>query len=146
MRLNRDLGKLILTTLLVCLQSCTTNPTDAQLKAWRKDASDRNAQIVAANANKEKPSEWNLQIQGETATQKPVELNWQQLQILATEQVKTPDPTNIIQPNEIFDFRGIPVATLLKQFGVATNVNEVTFVSFDSYIFWYLMRGWTIRL
>ena len=56
MRLNRDLGKLILTTLFVCLQSCTTNPTDAQLKAWRKQASDRNPQIVAANAKKEKRS------------------------------------------------------------------------------------------
>ncbi|GAX40425.1 hypothetical protein NIES4075_13900 [Tolypothrix sp. NIES-4075] len=133
MRLNRDLEKLILTTLFVCLQSCTTNPTDAQLKAWRKQASDRNAQIVAANTNKEKPSQWNLEIQGETATGKPVELNWQQLHVLATEQVKTPDPTNIIQPNQVFDFRGIKVATLIKQFGVASDVSDVTFVGFDSY-------------
>jgi class 3 adenylate cyclase len=118
--------------LFACFR-CTTNPTDAQLKAWRKDASDRNAQIMAANANKEKPSQWNLQIQGETVTGKPVELNWQQLQVLATEQVKTPDPINIMQPNQVFDFRGVSVATLIKQFGVASDVNEVTFVCFDSY-------------
>nr|WP_039737074.1 hypothetical protein [Hassalia byssoidea] len=57
MRWNRDLEKLILTTLFVCLGGCTTNPTDAQLKPRRFEASDRNAQIVAANALKQKPSQ-----------------------------------------------------------------------------------------
>ncbi|MCC5638887.1 molybdopterin-dependent oxidoreductase [Nostoc sp. CHAB 5844] len=117
---------------IICQGGCTNQPTDEQLEVWRTEAIARNAEIVANNTKKAQQSQWNLVIQGETATGKSLNLNWQQLQALATNYVKTPDPLDILHSNEIFDFRGVPVSVLL-QFAVANHVTDVTFVSFDSY-------------
>lgn len=119
---------------VVCLGGCKNQPTDEQLEVWRKEAIARNVKIVADNAKKNPPSEWNLAIQGETTTGKPVELNWQQLQALATSHVKTIDANYIIEPNRVFDFRGVSVSKLLKKFGINPDVTEVTFVCYDSYL------------
>jgi hypothetical protein len=123
-----------LSMVILCLQGCTNKPTDLQLDTWRNEAIARNSEIVAANANKTKPKDWNLVIAGETTTGKPVELNWLQLQSLATTHVKTTNPNYALKQNRIFDFRGVPVSTLLKQFGYTPDATDVTFVCYDSYL------------
>lgn len=123
----------ILVSVIAYLGGCTNQPTNAQLEVWRKQAIARNAEIVADNAKNTESSEWTLLIQGETTTGQSVELNWQQLEALATNYVKTPDPLDVQNPHEILDFRGIAVSTLLQQFGTATDVTDITFVSFNSY-------------
>ncbi len=118
---------------IVCLKGCTNQPSNEQLEVWRKEAIARNAEIVAENAKNIQQSQWNLSIQGQTASGQPVELNWQQLQALATNHLQTNDANYVLQPNQVFDFRGVLVSTLLKQFGAATDVTDVTFVSFNAY-------------
>jgi hypothetical protein len=120
-------------TAIVCLGGCTNQPTDHQLEVWRKEAIARNAEIVADNAKKTRQSEWNLVIQGETATGKPVQLNWQQIFALANTHIKTTDANYAIQPNQVFDFRGIPVSRLLNEFGSQSNISDITFLSYDAY-------------
>lgn len=129
----KNLPLISLLSAIVCLGGCTNQPTDDQLEVWRKEAIARNAQIVADNAKKTRQSEWNLVIQGETATGKPVKLDWQQLFALANTHVKTTDANQVVQRKRIFDFRGIPVSGLLKKFGYRANVTEVTFVCYDAY-------------
>jgi hypothetical protein len=131
--LEKNLALTLLVTLIFGLGGCTNNPTDEQLEVWRKEAIARNAEIVANNAKKALQSEWNLLIQGETGTGKSVKLNWQQLQTLAKTQVKTVNPLDVVNPNEVVDFRGIPVSQILQQFGGDNRVTDVTFVCFDSY-------------
>ncbi|HLO86058.1 MAG TPA: molybdopterin-dependent oxidoreductase [Nostocaceae cyanobacterium] len=120
-------------TAIVCLGGCTKQPTTEQLEVWRKEASDRNAQILADQAKKAQQREWKLLIQGQTANSKAIELNWQQILELANEKVSTTDPNHIINPQEIFEFQGITVSTLLKKIGLPANVQEITFVCYDSY-------------
>jgi len=129
----KNLALTPLTIAIICLGGCINQPTDKQLEVWRTEAIARNAEIMADNAKKAQQSQWNLVIQGETATGKSLKLNWQQLQALATNHVKTPDPLDILHSNEIFDFRGVLVSALLQQLTVANHVTDVTFVSFDSY-------------
>ncbi|MBD2303464.1 molybdopterin-dependent oxidoreductase [Nostoc sp. FACHB-87] len=133
LNLWKNLALTPLTIAIVCVGGCTNQPTDKQLEVWRKEAIARNAEIVANNTKKAQQSQWNLVIQGETTTGKSLNFNWQQLQTLATNHLKTTDPLDILHSNEIFDFRGVPVAVLLQQFAVASHVTDVTFVSFDSY-------------
>ncbi|HLP87234.1 MAG TPA: molybdopterin-dependent oxidoreductase [Nostocaceae cyanobacterium] len=118
---------------ILSLGGCTTAPTKEQLEVWRKEASDRNAEIVAENAKKAQQREWNLLIQGQTADNKTIQLNWRQLLDLATTTVNTNDPNYVINPKQIFEFRGIPVAALLNKFSIKTDIKEVTFVCYDSY-------------
>ncbi|MBE9207569.1 molybdopterin-dependent oxidoreductase [Nostoc sp. LEGE 06077] len=129
----KNLALTPLTIAIICLGGCTNQPTDEQLEVWRTEAVARNAKIVADNAKKAQQSQWNLVIQGETAVGKSLKLNWQQLQALATNHLKTVDPLDILHSNEIFDFRGVPVSVLLQQFAPVNDVTDVTFVSFDSY-------------
>jgi hypothetical protein len=137
MRLNPNLGKNLalapLAIASVCCGACTDQPTNNQLERWRTEAIALNAQKVKANVQDSQETEWNLAIGGQIARKEPVNLNWQQLQALATNRVKTTDPNSVLNPEEIFDFRGIPVSTLLKQLAIATDVREVTFVCFDGY-------------
>ncbi|MGM3305530.1 molybdopterin-dependent oxidoreductase [Anabaena sp. WFMT] len=118
---------------IVCLVGCTKKPTDQQLEVWRKEAVTRNRQILADNDKNNQQRQWNLVIQGETATGKPVTLNWQQIENLAQANVNTVDANNIVNPNQVFKFRGIAVDTLLQKFGIQPGVTEVTFVCYDAY-------------
>ncbi len=56
-----------------------------------------------------------------------MELNRQQLQALATNHLQTKDANYVLQPNQVFDFRGVLVSTLVKKFGAATDVTDITF-------------------
>ncbi|MCF4970473.1 molybdopterin-dependent oxidoreductase [Nostoc sp. CMAA1605] len=123
----------ILMITAVGLGGCTDQPSDEQLEVWRAEAIARNEKIMADNAKNTQPKEWNLVIQGETSTGKTETLNWQQLQSIATTNLKTADPNYILQPDQVFDFRGIPVSTLLKKYGYQPNVTEVTFMAYNSY-------------
>jgi hypothetical protein len=119
---------------IVCLGGCTKRPTNKQLEVWRKEASDRNAEILADKVKNDPQSQWNLVIQGETANDQSQTLTWPELLKLGTTNINTIDANNIVNPNKIFKFQGIPVSTLLKQFGVPPGVTEVTFVCYDAYI------------
>lgn len=112
---------------------CTQQPSDEQLELWRKQAIARNAAIAAEQVKTHQQSEWNLVIQGETTTGKTVQMNWQQLEALATTHIKTTDANNVIRPHQVFDFRGVPVSLLLKKFGYQPHVTEVTFIAYNSY-------------
>lgn len=129
----KNLVSVSLAIAVVYLGGCTKKPTNQQLEAWRKEAITRNQEILASNNENNQQSRWNLVIQGETTNDKPVTLNWQQIEDLAQTNVKTVDANNIITPNEISEFRGISVATLLQKFGIQSGVTEVTFVCYDAY-------------
>jgi hypothetical protein len=118
---------------IFCLGGCTKKPTNAQLEVWRKEASERNAEILADKDKKNPQRQWNLVIQGETTNGKSETLNWPELLKLATTNVNTIDANNIVNPNQVFKFQGIPVSTLLKNFGIPPGVTEITFVCYDAY-------------
>ncbi|TAF10218.1 MAG: molybdopterin-binding protein [Nostocales cyanobacterium] len=129
----KNLALVSLGIAIVCLGGCTEKPTDEQLAVWRKEASDRNAEIVAEKAKNNQQREWNLVIQGQTATGKTETLNWSQLQDLATFNLNTVDPNNTIHRSQVFKFTGIGVNSLLKKLGVQTGVMDITFVCYDGY-------------
>lgn len=129
----KNLTLVPLVTAIVYLGGCTNQPTDQQLEVWRKQAITRNAEIVADNLKKTQPSEWNLVIQGELTNDKSLKLDWQQVLALATTHVLTTDPNYPIQPDMVFDFRGVPISKLLKELGNLGKAREVTFVSYDAY-------------
>jgi hypothetical protein len=128
--------KIALVSLLAAsmyLPACRSHPTDTQLLAWRNEAISRNTEIAAAHGKKAQNKDWNLVIEGQTATGKPLKLDWQQVRTWATANVKTSDPNYVLQPNRIFNFRGIPISKLLEKTGNLPEVTEVTFVAFDAY-------------
>nr|WP_199306719.1 molybdopterin-dependent oxidoreductase [Anabaena sphaerica] len=118
---------------MVCLGGCTESPTDEQLAVWRKEASDRNAEIVAEKAKNNQRREWNLVIQGQTATGKTETLTWPQLQDLATASINTVDANNIVHPKQVFKFTGVSVNSLWQKLGNQTEIKEITFVCYDAY-------------
>ncbi|MBK1988548.1 molybdopterin-dependent oxidoreductase [Sphaerospermopsis aphanizomenoides BCCUSP55] len=124
---------LVLGIAIVCLGGCTKRPTNEQLEVLRKQASDRNNQILAEQSKNNQEREWSLVIQGETANDQPVTLNWQQIRDFATEDINTIDANNIITPEKVFKFTGISVNTLLKKVGTQPGVTEITFVCYDAY-------------
>jgi hypothetical protein len=129
----KNLASVSLAIAVVCLGGCTNKPTNQQLEAWRNETITRNQEILASNNKNNQQSQWNLVIQGETKNAKPIKLNWSQIEDLAKTNVKTVDANNIVNPNEISEFRGISVATLLQKFGIQSGVTEVTFVCYDAY-------------
>ncbi len=130
---RKNLALLPLVTGIFCLGSCTNHPTNTQLEAWHQAAIARNAEIVDNHAKKNQQQEWKLLIQGETKIGKSVTLNWQQIQALATDHIKTINPLDIVNSTEVVDYRGIQVSKLLQKFGAAITATDITFVSFDSY-------------
>jgi len=129
----KNLALVSLGIAMVCLGGCTERPTDEQLTVWRKEASDRNAEIVTEKSQNNQQREWNLIIQGQTATGKTQTLNWSQLQDLATANLNTIDGNNIINPQKVFNFTGIAVKSLIKKFGSQKDITEITFVCYDAY-------------
>nr|WP_228048896.1 molybdopterin-dependent oxidoreductase [Nodularia sp. LEGE 04288] len=115
------------------MAGCTNQPTNAQMEVWRKEASDRNAEMVAEKAQNNQVREWNLVIQGQTATGTTETLNWSQLQDLATVNINTVDGNNIVNPQKIFKFTGISVNSLVKSLGIPNHITEITFVCYDAY-------------
>jgi hypothetical protein len=129
----KNLALVSLGIAMVCLGGCTKRPTDNELELLRKEASDRNAEIVAQKAKNNQQAEWNLVIQGQTATGKTETLTWKQLQELATVNINTVDANNIVTPNKVFKFTGININSLLEKFAIQSGVTEITFVCYDAY-------------
>ncbi len=129
----KNLALISLGIAMVCLGGCTEKPTDAQLEVWRKEASDRNAEIVTEKAQNNQQQQWNLVIQGQTATGKTETLDWSQLQDLATVNINTVDGNNIVNPKKVFKFTGISVNSLIKNFAAQGEITEITFVCYDAY-------------
>ncbi|MEA5620644.1 molybdopterin-dependent oxidoreductase [Cronbergia sp. UHCC 0137] len=129
----KNLVWIALGTAIICLGSCTETPTDEQLEVWRKEAIAGNAKIVADQGKNQQQNPWNLVIQGETTNNQTVTLNWDQLIDLATTTVRTTDANYVVQPNKVFEFKGIRVSTLLEQMGVKSSVTDITFVCYDGY-------------
>lgn len=117
------------------LTGCTNEPTNINLKQLRQEAIAQNAAIMALQKQNPNKGDWKFVVQGQTTTGKPVELNLQKLQALATTSVVTKEPHNTSNsdPNTNFQFQGVAVSQLLKKFGVAPDVKEVTFVAYDGY-------------
>lgn len=129
----KNLVLVCLSIAITCLGGCTKRPTNEQLAIWRQEARDRNAEIVAEKAKNNHHSQWNLVIQGQTASGETAILNWSDLEDLATVNINTVDAYNIINPKRVFKFTGIPVKSLLKKFGSQPEVTEITFVCYDAY-------------
>lgn len=129
----KNLALVSLKIAIVCLVGCTNKPTDQQLEVWLKEASDRNAEILAKKGKNVQQSEWKLVIQGQTATGKTETLNWSQLQDLSTVNINTIDANNVVNSQKIFTFTGISVKSLIQEFAVKQTVTEVTFVCYDAY-------------
>ncbi|WP_414529595.1 molybdopterin-dependent oxidoreductase [Nodularia chucula] len=133
MKCLKNLALVCLGIAMLCLGGCTERPTDSQLAVWRRQASDRNAEIVAEKTKNNQQREWDLVIQGQTATGTTETLNWSQLQDLATVNINTVDGNNIVNPQRIFKFTGISINSLIKNFGIQKYITEITFVSYDAY-------------
>lgn len=114
------------------LTGCSVRPTNSQLETWRQDAISQNSKMKALQAHQTK-RDWQFTLQGQTATGKPVQLSLAQLEVLAKASIWTREPHNTKNPKEIVNFRGVAVSNLLDKFGVAPEVTEVTFVSYDGY-------------
>jgi hypothetical protein len=114
------------------LTACSDRPTNAQLETWRKEAIAQNTKTKALQERQAK-GDWRFVIQGQTATGKPVQLSLPKLESLAKASIWTKEPHNTRNPKAIVNFRGVAVSTLFDNFGVAPDVTEVTFVSYDAY-------------
>jgi hypothetical protein len=115
------------------LTGCTNQPPAVHLETLRQEAIAKNLSMMALQETERSKRAWKFTVQGQTTTGKPVQLNWSQLEALATTSITTKEPHNTTDPNAILDFRGIAVSTLLDKFGVAPNVTEVTFVARDAF-------------
>jgi hypothetical protein len=119
--------------IVASLTGCTSRPTSAELDAWRQEAIAQNAAMIADLQSDKSKNDWQFVIQGQTSTGQPVVLSLSKLEALATTTIQTKEPHNTNTPNAIFNFRGVPVSTLLNEVGVAPTVSEVTFVARDGF-------------
>ncbi|NEO99422.1 MAG: molybdopterin-dependent oxidoreductase [Symploca sp. SIO2E9] len=116
------------------LSGCTKQPTNTQLEEWHQEAITRNEEMVTTHKqNAQSNSEWQLKIEGKNLTGEQIQLSLSKLQTLVNKSIQTREPHNTTAPEAIVSFRGVPVSTLLEEFGVDTHVTEVTFVSYDGY-------------
>lgn len=115
------------------LTGCNHRLKDAELERLRQEAIAQNATMIAFQKKQRTLRDWRFVVQGQTSTGKPVQLSWSKLEALATTSIWTQEPHNTSTPKAILHFRGIAASKLLKQFGVAPNVTEATFVSYDAF-------------
>jgi hypothetical protein len=120
--------------MMVVLVACGTSAPDGALERLRREAQAANAAALAAHATPEDltaPGR-TLTISGQVTPARTV-LEWRQLDTLATTHVRTTNPHNPNHLEQIIDYRGVRVSTLLDRFGAAPAVTEVTAVSIDGY-------------
>jgi DMSO/TMAO reductase YedYZ molybdopterin-dependent catalytic subunit len=115
--------------LVAGLTGCQSQASNEQLDQWRKEAIEENNRLIQVNTSG-LSKDWKLTIQGEI--QKPVTLNWTQIEQLATTQLITQEPHSNSQ-KKLIEFRGIPVKNLLEEAGVQSGVKDVTIVASDAY-------------
>lgn len=115
------------------LGGCSNQPTSTELKNWRDEAIARNQELVTRYHKEPTQPNWQFRIQGQITSEQQVVLSWSKLESLAKKTVLTTDPHHTSDRQAIFQFQGIPISTLLKEYGVAPNVEDVTFVAYDAY-------------
>ncbi|MEW6496753.1 MAG: molybdopterin-dependent oxidoreductase [Cyanobacteriota bacterium] len=115
------------------LSGCSKQLTSAELENLRQEAIARNQELITRYGKKPTQPNWQFRIQGQITTDKPVALSWSKLESLAKKTVWTTDPHHTSDRKAMFQFQGVPISTLLKEFGVASNVEDVTFVAYDAY-------------
>lgn len=130
--LNTLVGMLF-STMPLLFTGCHKQPTQAQLEQWHQEAIAQNRAILARQEQNKPKIKWQFTVQGQTLTGKPVTLSESKLNALAQTSVNTTDPHHTSNSQAVLNFRGIAVSKLLDEFGVAPNVETVTFVSYDAY-------------
>jgi DMSO/TMAO reductase YedYZ molybdopterin-dependent catalytic subunit len=119
----------ILLLFLAGLTGCQSQASKEQLEQWHKEAiaeNDRLTETYRSNLT----NNWILRVQGQV--QKPITLNWTQIENLATTTFIgiNPHAGTAKTPHE---FRGILVEKLLEQSIVESAVEDVTIVAADAY-------------
>ncbi|NJL89508.1 MAG: molybdopterin-dependent oxidoreductase [Coleofasciculaceae cyanobacterium SM2_1_6] len=120
--------------LVLGLANCQVQPDAAQLDLWQQQAINLNASITQtiARENQDSPiQEWYLTIHGQV--QQKSELKLSELQKLSSQEIKTTNPHNTENRQEIETLQGIAVSQLLEKSGVESSVQEVTFLSSNNY-------------
>ena len=110
--------------------ACDKSPSKADLAAWRSAAQELNDAAVNAHAATTGSQAWSLRVSGQVRD-RSVRLDWARLEELATTHVKTRAPHHTSNPQEIIDWRGVPVGALLDSLGVAASAETVTFLGSD---------------
>lgn len=115
------------------LSSCTQKPTDAQLEQWHRETIAANSALIVQHAfDPRRTEDWMLTIQGQIASENPVEFNSFELAKLATTTVRTRSPFH--ESNKaVIEFQGIRISDLLDRIDLATNIDELTLLAFDNY-------------
>jgi hypothetical protein len=120
--------------MMVALIACGKSAPDGDLERLRREAQAANAAALAAHATTEDltaPGR-TLSISGQI-TQPHSVLEWRQLDTMATTHVRTTNPHNPNHLEQIIDYRGVRLSSLLDRFGAEPAVTEATVVSIDGY-------------
>lgn len=115
------------------LSGCSNQPSSAELENLRQEAIARNQELTTRYGKKPTQPNWQFRIQGQIATEQQVALSWSKLESLAKKTVWTTDPHHTSDRQAMFQFQGVLIPTLLKEFGITPNVKDVTFVAYDAY-------------
>jgi hypothetical protein len=137
---SRSLGlvaraaKLAGLAVLVCgvasVSACDKSPSKAELASWRSAAQDLNDAALSAHKSAAGDAAWSLDVSGQL-TGGHVRLDWARIEQLATVHVKTRAPHHTSNPQEVIDWRGIPVGVFLESLGAAPSSETVTFIGSD---------------
>ncbi|MDX2100283.1 MAG: molybdopterin-dependent oxidoreductase [Leptolyngbyaceae cyanobacterium bins.59] len=121
----------VLIILLYFLTGCQQKLTDKEIVRLYEEAIAENqklrAQYQPAN------EQWAITIAGQSQSAQAIQMNWSELQSLATARLRTQLPPPSPGGNTVYEFRGVPVRTLLQRTGLKPGVQSVTFVAYDGY-------------
>ena len=110
--------------------ACDKSPSKSDLAAWRSAAHDLNDAAVSAHKTAAGDAAWSVAVSGQV-TGRRVRLDWARLEELATTHVKTRAPHHTSNPQEVIDWRGVPVGALLDSLGAAPSSETVTLIGSD---------------
>jgi hypothetical protein len=115
--------------IFVGLTGCQSQASNDQLEQWHKEAIAENTRLTELYSSN-LTDNWILRVQGQV--QKPITLNWSQIESLSTTTFTSINPHagTAKTPHE---FRGILVNKLLEESIVEPDVEDVTIVAADAY-------------
>lgn len=114
------------------LAACEKKPSDAELDALRTQADEENERATKAFEAKHGDGLWSITVTGAIKDGKK-RLEWDAIQKMATTHVKTRAPHRTQSPQEVVDWRGVPIAALLDSLGAPADAKTVTFICADQY-------------
>jgi hypothetical protein len=125
-------GALLALAAALCA-ACRRGAPEEDLDRLRLEAIEANAAALAAHPIRpETEPGRTLTISGEVERAGSV-LPWSELDALATVHVRTTNPHDLVHPEKVVDYRGVPVQELFERHGAAPAATEATFVSIDGY-------------